>query len=131
MSAPVPRYAIHFYDYKWVNADGRSHEIKSVILLDDVSKRIKVSYQDIIKAFRLWGEAGYPQEHFMKTGSGIKARGGVYDIGILIWNYQGGNRGDKNEIPNDMGVITKSRVWGKGYQQIDSCRESFYLGPLA
>jgi hypothetical protein len=131
MSAPVPRYAIHFYDYKWIQADNQSQEIKSVILIDDVAKRLKVSDQDILNAFRLWGEAGYPQEYFLATDTGQKSRGGSYDIGIHIWNYQGGNKGDSTPAPNQMGVITKSRVWGNGYQQIEACRKEFYLGALA
>ncbi len=126
----TPRYAIQFYDPKWIEAGTENYEIKSVVLIDDISKRLKVSGQSILKAFRLWGEAGYPQEYFYPISSGIKARGGRYDIGIHIWNYQGGHPGDKGP-PNQMGVITRSRVWGKGYQSIDASRESFYLGPLA
>lgn len=132
MSAPhvAPRYAIHFYDYKWITANGKDHSIRSMRLIDEVAIRLKVTPEQIIEAFQFWAVSGYPQEYFMKIGSGIKSRGGVYDIGVHIWNYQGGNPGDSGP-PHPMGVLSKSRVWGKGYQQIDTCRESFYLGPLA
>lgn len=128
MSATVPRYAIHFYNYKWI----QNEQKKSVILLDDIAKRLKVSSQDILNAFKLWGEAGYPQEYFLATDTGQKAKGGTYDTGILIWNYQGGNKGNSTPTPNMMGVISKVREWGNGYKTIDGTRrESFYLGPLA
>lgn len=130
MSAPLIGYAIHFYDYKVINIDGDLTDFKSVVLVNEVAKNLKVTPEQIIEAFQHWAGKGYPQSHFMVTGRGEKVKGGFYDIGIHVWNYQGQNSG-VTEGPNMMGVISKVRVWGKGYQQIDSGRESFYLGPLA
>lgn len=131
MTPPVPRYAIHFYDYKVINVDGNRMDFKSVVLIDEVSRRMKVEPEQIIEAFQHCANKGYPQEHFMVTGRGEKVKGGSYDIGLKIWNYQGQNSGVMDS-PNMMGIISKTRVWGRGYQDVKGTRrQSFYLGPLA
>lgn len=125
----TPRYSINFYDFMRLNIHNHHYDIKSVKLVEEIAKTIQVPVKDIMTAFMLWGANEYPQEYFYVTGQGTKTRGGTYDIGILIWNYQRGHKGNKMP-PNPMGVIKKAREWGKGYDTI-GVQESFYLGPLA
>lgn len=125
----TPRYSINFYDNHMLTVDQMKYRIKSVVLIDEISRKLEVPVEDIMTAFMLWASNGYPQEYFYVTGQGTKTKGGTYDIGVLIWNYQGGHKGD-HATPNTMGVLSKSRTWGKRHKDLTT-RESFYLGPLA
>jgi len=120
-----PRYSILFVE--------RGHIIPSNI----IAKRLYVKHNDIVQAFKNWGDNDYPQEFFYKTDEGELSRGGTYDIGLVIWNYQGGHPHSKG-IPLDFGVLIKSRSWGIvhatgkiAYRQLNIPRIYFNLGVLA
>ncbi len=125
----TPRYSINFYQFMVFNINNHRREIKSMKLVDEVAKTLGVRVDEIMVAFMLWGSNGYPQEYFFPITQGTKDKGGKYEIGILIWNYQGGHQGNQI-IPNPMGVIKKARTWGKGYKTI-GVQETFNLGTLA
>lgn len=125
----TPRYSINFYRFLRLDINNHPRDIKSMMLIDEIAKNIQAPAKDIMTAFMLWGANGYPQKYFYPTGQGTKTKGGTYEIGILIWNYQGGYHGD-HALPNTMGVVSKSRTWGKGFKDLTH-RESFYLGALA
>jgi len=121
-----PRYAVIFIEQNKI--------IPSYI----IAKRLKIEHRQIIRAFNLWGENDYPQEFFYKTNEGELSNGGTYDIGLIIWNYQGGHSYDK-DIPYHFGVLIKARSWGLvpatgkiSYRSLrEFSREHYYLEALA
>lgn len=130
------KYAILFYEFNVFTIDGirqrdaHRYEIKSLVLTSEIARRLGVKTTDVYKVLKKWGEAGHPQTYFMPMDSKEKARGGRYDTGLHIWNFQGGHEGDKGK-PNEMGVLTFARSWGKGFQTIDTKRTEFYLFPIS